>query len=125
MFLICWGEVSADSDGPVEMCKPVPEREAPLAEQYPELTLRTEPAYQEAFVALPADPGGTAMAVHWRLAMESLNAWVQEQEQLHKGERLALEPAALGVRLTYLWTEPVTQTTGPDCNFAIPFVVER
>ncbi len=26
MFTIYWGEVSADSDGPVEWCKPVPER---------------------------------------------------------------------------------------------------
>ena len=25
MFTIYWGEVSTDSDGPVEMCKPVPE----------------------------------------------------------------------------------------------------
>ena len=133
MFLIYWGEVNADSDGPVEMCKPVPEREArALAERYPELTLRTEPAHQEAFVALPADSvgipagsGGSAAAVHWQLAMESLQAWLEEQEQLHKGERLALEPADLGLRLTYLWTEPVTQASAPDCDFAIPFAVAR
>jgi DNA-binding transcriptional MerR regulator len=126
MFLIYWGEVNADSDGPVEMCKPVPEREAhALAEHYPELTLRTEPAHQEAFVALPAGPDGMATAVHWQLAMESLQTWLQEQEQLHKGERLALEPADLGLRLTYLWTEPVTQASGPDCDVAVPFAVER
>ena len=133
LFLIYWGEVNADSDGPVEMCKPVPEREArALAEHYPELTLRTEPAHQEAFVALPADSvgvpagaGGTAVAVHWQLAMESLQAWLQEQEQAHKGERLAIEPADLGVRLTYLWTPPVTKASVPDCDFAIPFAVAR
>jgi hypothetical protein len=28
MFTIYWGEVSADSDGPVEMCRPVPESDA-------------------------------------------------------------------------------------------------
>ncbi len=54
-FCIQWGWVSADSDGPVEWCKPVPQAEArALAERYPELTLRTEPAHREAFVALPA-----------------------------------------------------------------------
>jgi DNA-binding transcriptional MerR regulator len=61
-FCIQWGWVSADSDGPVEWCKPVPQAEArALAEHYPELTLRTEPAHREAFVALPAGYG----AVHW------------------------------------------------------------
>ncbi len=61
MFTIYWGEVSADSDGPVEMCKPVPEEKAQaLASHYPELSLRTEPAHREAYVALPNDalPGG-------------------------------------------------------------------
>ena len=54
-FCIQWGWVSADSDGPVEWCKPVPKAEAhALAEHYPELTLRTEPAHGEVFVALPA-----------------------------------------------------------------------
>jgi len=28
MFSIYWGQVSADSDGPMEMCKPVPETQA-------------------------------------------------------------------------------------------------
>ena len=46
-FAIFWGEVSADSDGPVEWCKPIPQAEArTLAEHYPELTLRTDPAHQ-------------------------------------------------------------------------------
>jgi hypothetical protein len=39
VFSIYWGEVSADSDGPVEWCKPVPDAEAEtLATQFPELT---------------------------------------------------------------------------------------
>ena len=45
MFPIYWGQVSADSDGPVEWCKPVSAAEAEgLAAQFPELTLRVEPA---------------------------------------------------------------------------------
>ena len=44
-FSIYWGEVSADSHGAMEWCKPVPVDEAvALASQYPELSLRTEPA---------------------------------------------------------------------------------
>jgi hypothetical protein len=39
-----------------------------LAAQYPELSLRTESAHREAFVALP-DEGDEA--VHWHLAGES------------------------------------------------------
>jgi len=119
-FCIQWGWVNADSDGPVEWCKPVPQSEArALAEHYPELTLRTEPAHREAFVALPAGYG----AVQWNLACESLDAWAQEQEQEHEGERLALAPEDLGLRTTYLATGPVTDPV-PDIDLALPFAVE-
>jgi hypothetical protein len=121
-FCIQWGWVSDDSDGPVEWCKPVPQAEAHvLAEHYPELTLRTEPAHREAFAALPVGPDGTS-AVHLQLAMESLQAWEQEQE--HEGERLALTPEDLGLRITYLATGPVTDPV-PDCDLAVPFAVAR
>jgi DNA-binding transcriptional MerR regulator len=124
MFTIYWGEVSADSDGPVEMCKPVPESDAKaLASHYPELSLRTEPAHREAYVALPNDalpagPGGNP-AVQWQLAAESLRAWAQEQGI--EDERLALKPEDLGMRITYLATGPVTETSAPYCDFAVPF----
>ena len=50
-FQIFWGEVSEDSDGPIEWCRPVPPDQAEaLAARCPELTLRTEPAHGEAFV---------------------------------------------------------------------------
>jgi DNA-binding transcriptional MerR regulator len=115
-FCIQWGWVSDDSDGPVEWCKPVPEAEASaLAKLYPELTLRTEPAHREAFVALPAGYG----AVQLQLAGESLEAWAQEQEREHAGERPALEPADLGLRTTYLATGP----SDPGIDLALPFAV--
>jgi DNA-binding transcriptional MerR regulator len=119
-FCIYWGQVSADSDGPVEWCKPVPEAEAhALAEHYPELTLRAEPAHREAFVALPVSPGGIS-AVHFQLAMESLRAWAQEQGI--EDERLTVPPD-LGLRITFLATGPVTETSVPDdyCDVAVPF----
>jgi len=121
-FCIYWGWPSADSDGPVEWCTPVPAAQAhALAERYPELTLRAEPAHREAFVPLPVGPGGTS-AVHLQLAAESLQAWGQEQEtwaqeQGIEDERLTLEPEDLGERITYLATGP----TSVDCDFAVPF----
>jgi hypothetical protein len=121
MFSIYWGEVSADSDGPVEWCKPVPESDAKaLASHYPELSLRTEPAHREAHVAIPNDalsagPGGNP-AVQWQLASEALRAWAEENGI---DPRNQLED--LGLRITYLASEPITETSVPYCDFAVPF----
>jgi len=113
-FCIYWGWASADSDGPVEWCRPVPETEAhALAGHYPELTLRTEPAHREAFVALPGS--GVVSGVQIQLAAESLRAWAQEQGI--EDERLTLTPEDLGERITYLATGPASV----DCDFAVPF----
>ena len=120
-FCIYWGQVSADSDGPVEWCRPVPETQAhALAKGYPELTLRTEPAHREAFVGLPAGPGGFS-AEDFQLAMESLQAWAQEQGI--EDERLSIRPSDLGLRITHLATGPVTGTSMPEgyCDVAVPF----
>ena len=120
-FSIFWGEVSADSDGPVEWCKPIPESDAKaLAPHYPELTLRTEPAHREAYVvmpndALPSGPGGNP-AVQWQLASEASRAWAKEQ-----GVDPLNQVDDLGVRITYFVSEPVTATSVPDCDFAVPF----
>jgi DNA-binding transcriptional MerR regulator len=118
-FSIYWGEVSVDSDGPVEWCRPVPEKDAEaLASQYPELSLRTEPAHQEAFVALEAGAGGIP-SVQWQLASEALRAWAEEN--WIKTESLILKPEDLGLRITYLPIGPVTESSVPDCDFAVPF----
>jgi DNA-binding transcriptional MerR regulator len=121
-FAIFWGEVSADSDGPVEWCKPIPQAEArSLAEHYPELTLRTEPEHREAYVALgPA--GGNA--VQWQLASESLSNWaaesgIDDESLWHEFEDLG------GPRITYLVIPPVTETSVPDCDFTLPFGIAR
>ncbi len=113
MFSIYWGEVSADSDGPMEMCRPVAEVDAmALAAHYPELSLRTEAAHREAFVEIAAGTGGNP-GVQWQLASEALMAWAEEH-----GIDATLD---LGVRITYLYREPVTATSAPDCDFAVPF----
>jgi DNA-binding transcriptional MerR regulator len=117
-FCIYWGLVSADSDGPVEWCRPVPAAEAEaLAAQFPELTLRVEPAHREAYVDL--GPGGQIEATQWQLADEALRSWRDAQGIDDK--QLSLTPADLGVRITYLATPPVTDTSVPDCDFAVPF----
>jgi DNA-binding transcriptional MerR regulator len=125
-FSIFWGEVSADSDGPMEWCRPISEVDADtLANEYPELTLRTEPAHQEAFVALPQATGTGADAAswqdptNWQLASEALQQWAEEHALTP--ENLVLKPEDLGVRITYLASAPITETSVPDRDFAVPF----
>jgi DNA-binding transcriptional MerR regulator len=126
MFSIYWGEVSADSDGPVEWCKPVPEADAQaLASHYPELSLRTEPAHREAYVAIPNDPlptgPGGSPSVHYQLAGEALRAWAAEH-----GIDSENQVEDLGMRITYFSSSwPVTATSAPYCDFAAPFRIER
>ena len=118
VFSIYWGQVSADSDGPVEWCKPVPDSEAEvLAAQFPELTLRVEAAHREAYVDLGS--GGQIDAAQWQLADEALRAWAGEQGL--DPAQLSLKPEDLGVRITYLASGPPTETSAPDCDFAVPF----
>ncbi len=118
VFAIYWGEVTADSDGPVEWCKPVPDAEAEaLASQFPELTLRVEAAHREAYVDL--GPGGRIDAAQWRLADDALRAWAAERGI--DPAQLTLKPEDLGVRITYLASGPPSETSAPDCDFAVPF----
>jgi DNA-binding transcriptional MerR regulator len=124
MFSIYWGEVSADSDGPVEWCKPVPEADAKdLAAKYPELSLRIEPAHREAYVALPNDATasgpGESPGVQWQLASEALQAWAEDRG--FDPEHFDRTTGDLGLRLTYFASEPVTATSVPYCDFAVPF----
>jgi len=109
-FCIYWGEVSDDSDGPLEWCRPVPADEAEaLAAGMPELTLRTEPAHREALVELGAS--GELGPAQWQLAAESLHAWAQEHHA---------QQSELGMRITYRASEPIGPGSEPDCEFAAP-----
>ncbi|HXW77968.1 MAG TPA: hypothetical protein VEJ84_00635, partial [Acidimicrobiales bacterium] len=107
-FCIFWGEVSEDSDGPMEWCRPVPADEAEaLAVRCPELTLRAEAAHLEAFVKIG---DGQIDGADWQVVSRSLEAWSEEQPDIL--------PADLGVRITYLPSE-VGRDTYQD--FAVPF----
>lgn len=109
-FLIYYGEVNQDSDGPVEFCWPVPQDLAgQLAARLPGLTLRTEPAHQEAYIHVDQDPP----AAQWQAVSDSGTAWLAEQQR---------QPSDLGLRVTLLaTTAPVTDASrrgGSD--FALP-----
>lgn len=119
-FSIYWGQVSADSDGPVEWCKVVPDAEAEsLAEQFPDLTLRVEPAHREAYVNLgPTGPKGLDPA-RFSLAEQALRTWAEKNRIDDK--QLSIKPDDLGVRITYLASGPPSETSGPDCDIAVPF----
>jgi DNA-binding transcriptional MerR regulator len=109
-FCIYWGEVSDDSDGPIEWCRPVPDdRAEELADEIPELSLRTEAAHQEAFVGL--GPSAQISPARWQLASEPLFNWA--------GER-GTHASDLGVRVTFLASGPITAGSRPDCDFAVP-----
>jgi len=109
-FLVYYGEVNEDSDGPVEFCWPVPQDLAgQLAASFPRLTLRTEPAHQEACVHLDQD----ATEAQWQAAGDSALAWVAEQQR---------QPSDLGLRITLLTTAaPVTDASSrAGSDFALP-----
>ncbi len=36
-------------------------------------------------------------------------------------EQLTLKPEDLGMRVTYLATEPITETSATYCDFAVPY----
>jgi hypothetical protein len=109
-FCIYYGDVSDDSDGPLEWCRPVPEDNADkLAVGYPDLTFRSEAAHSEAFVHLGS--GGQTTSVQWQLVSEVLRTWSAEQKR---------PPSDLGVRVTYLVSGSVGHETGPDCDFVVP-----
>jgi hypothetical protein len=55
----------------------------------------------------------------WQLASEALEAWATDQGLDLEHPDLTFED--LGVRLTYLVSGPITPTSGPDIDFAVPF----
>ena len=110
-FLIYYGEVNQDSDGPVEFCWPVPQDLAgQLAASFPGLTLRTEPAHQEAYIQLPQDP---MTAAQEQLIGDSFTAWAAEQQR---------QSGDLPLRVTLLaTTAPVTDASrSGGSDFALP-----
>ena len=78
-FLVFYGEVSDDSDGPLELCRPVaPGSAVDPAAGMTDVQLRVEPAHDEAFIRVAMkDMGWPALAP----AVDALGAWVGEQRR--------------------------------------------
>jgi DNA-binding transcriptional MerR regulator len=108
-FMIFHREVSGDSDGPVEWCRPVPEEAAEqTAAKFPGYELRTDPAHQEAFVRQQA-PGAWASGTQAELALQELRAWALEHRRESAGP----------IRMVLVVSKPL-DGSGPDTQFAVP-----
>jgi pimeloyl-ACP methyl ester carboxylesterase/DNA-binding transcriptional MerR regulator len=106
-FIVFHGDVTEDSDGPVEWCRPVPASFAGI--ELPGVTLRTEPAHEEAYVHLARDPARTPPAQSM-LVYEALLAWAAGQHRRPGGS----------VRQMFSGPFPVVPGHGLECDFAIP-----
>jgi DNA-binding transcriptional MerR regulator len=107
-FVVYLGEVSQDSDGPIEWCRPIPgEQAAQIAARFPDLTLRTQGAYQEAFVR--QGPATRVNLDQTMLAFESLFAWAAEQKRKLNGA-----PRQVFIQ------NPANGEIGPDSELGIP-----
>jgi DNA-binding transcriptional MerR regulator len=108
-FVVYYGQVSDDSDGPIEWCWPVPDADtaAAVAARFPDLIARTEPAHEEAFVHLPtAQVGQTEiMAI-----IQALESWAAEEQR---------QPSA-ALRQVFIAPPGATSGNGPACDFAVP-----
>lgn len=105
-FTIYYGEVSEDSDGPIEWCWPVLDAQAEtLAERFPALTLRADHAHVEAYVHY-----GRASQLHVSriaLAVESMLSWARDRDKQVIG----------GLRLLY---RAGNAGEGPDLDLSLP-----
>jgi hypothetical protein len=106
-FVIYHGEVDEDSDGPIEWCWPIPDEQATaIATRFPDLTLRTEAAHQEAFIHLEAAQTTNAQTA---VLLETLLGWAGEHQRHPTG----------GIRQV-LAPSPPHAGSRSDCDWAVP-----
>jgi DNA-binding transcriptional MerR regulator len=101
-FVVYYGEVSDDSDGPVELCRPVAGDPAD-----PDLQARTEPSHEEVFIRVAMKHmGWPALAP----ASDALEAWIRDGRKAPAG---ALRQVLIADQRT---AEPDT----PVCDLSVP-----
>jgi DNA-binding transcriptional MerR regulator len=107
-FLVFYGEVSDDSDGPVELCRPVaPGSAADPAAAMADVQRRVEPAHDEVFIRVAMkDMGWPALAP----AVDGLEAWMREQRR---------EPAG-ALRQVLIADQRTATPDTPVCDLSIP-----
>jgi DNA-binding transcriptional MerR regulator len=105
-FLVFYGEVSDDSDGPMELCRPAPLVSAadPAAAG---IERRVEPAHDEVFIRVAMkDMGWPALAP----AADALEAWIREQRR---------EPAG-ALRQVLIADQRTATPDTPVCDLSVP-----
>ena len=103
-YLIFYGEVSDDSDGPMELCRPVSARPSQKVE---DVQVREEPEHTEAYIRLAMkDMGWPALAP----AVDALEAWVRGQRR---------EPAG-ALRQVLIGDQRTAKPDTPVCDLSIP-----
>jgi len=81
-FLVFYGEVSDDSDGPVELCRPVAPPDEGSTDVGSDIEIRVEAAHEEAFIRLAMkDMVWPAMLP----AVDALEAWAKQQHRTPAG----------------------------------------
>jgi len=86
-YLIFYGEVSEDSDGPLELCRPLapgvhPDTGQAAGPALADAQVRTEPAHEEAYIRLAMkDLGWPALLP----AVDALEAWARQQGRAAAG----------------------------------------
>lgn len=107
-YLVFYGEVSADSDGPVELCRPVSsDTGSDAVHDHADVQLRQEPAHEEAYIRLPQ--GQTT----WEAmlpAVEQLERWTRENRRDLAGP---LRQVLIGDQRTASTGTPVIDLTVP------------
>lgn len=105
-FLVFYGEVSDDSDGPIELCRPIA-ADVGVGPATADVQLRAEPAYDEVFIRLALkDMGWPALAP----AVDALEAWVTERRR---------EPGG-ALRQVLIADQRTATPDTPVCDLSIP-----
>jgi DNA-binding transcriptional MerR regulator len=105
-FLVFYGEVSDDSDGPMELCRPVASFSAadPVAA---DVQVRVEPAHDEVYIRVALkDMGWPALMP----AVDALEAWVRGQRR---------EPAG-ALRQVLIADQRTAAPDTPVCDLSVP-----
>ena len=107
-FLVFYGEISEDSDGPLELCRPVAaEPDTGSAEAMSDIQLRVEPAHEELFIRLAAkDMGWPAILP----AVNALEAWATDKRRRPSG----------ALRQVLIADQRTAGPTTPVCDLTIP-----
>ena len=101
-FAVYYGEVSDDSDGPVELCRPVAACPAD-----PGLQARSEPSHEEVFIRVAMkDMGWPALAP----AAEALEAWIRQRRRGPAGP----------LRQVLIADQRTAQPDTPVCDLSVP-----